>query len=299
MRSQKSVSDPQTHISVLDRKRNHDILNAPASKRKELLGMKTMSIGALGSGSDYSPFIQHLGVPSLNLGFGGEDAGGEYHSIYDSYDDYRRFKDPTFEYGVALAKVAGRTTLRMADAPMLPFDFTALAKKISDYTKEVTTLLDDQREATTLENQLLKDSVYITALDPQEKELPPAKKTDVPFLSFAELQNAAAHLKQSAKACSDLMIAGNMTAAKINELNIKLYQAEQQLLTSNGLPRRSWYRHSIYAPGFYTGYGVKTLPGVREAIEQRNYVEAQAQVATTAAAINKLSDYLDSLAAGK
>jgi N-acetylated-alpha-linked acidic dipeptidase len=295
----RAVWDPQTHISVFDRKRNRDILNAAPARRKELMNVKTMSIGALGSGSDYSPFIQHLGVPSLNLGFGGEDAGGEYHSIYDSYDDYRRFKDPTFEYGVALAKVAGRATLRMADAPMLPFDFTALSKKISDYTKEVSTLIDDQRESTSLENQLLKDSVYSTALDPQKKELPPAPKTEVPFIGFAELQNAAAHLQQATRKCSEMMKTASMSAAKMNEVNMKLYQAEQQLLTPNGLPRRSWYRHSIYAPGFYTGYGVKTLPGVREAIEQRNYSEAQAQITTTAAAINKLSDYLEAVVTGK
>src|SRR6266699_3174054 len=117
-------------------------------------------LGALGSGSDYSPFIQHLGISSLNVGFGGEDPGGEYHSIYDSYDNYRRFKDPTFEYGVALAKTAGRTALRLANAEALPFDFKAFYKTVNGYASELISIADQLRENTVLENQLIKEKYY-------------------------------------------------------------------------------------------------------------------------------------------
>ncbi len=291
------VTDPQTGITVLERKRDHDMITASTIKaKKDLLAKKTMSIGALGSGSDYSPFIQHMGITCFNLGFGGEDPGGEYHSIYDSYYDYVNFKDPTFEYGVALAKVAGRTTLRMADAELLPFDFTSLSKTINGYITEVSALADQMRETTTVENQLIKEKRYANALDPKEKLLPPTVKDEVPFLNFAALQNAMTDLDKASKHLSETINSGKLTAAQKNAINKKLYRAEQQMLTEKGLPRRGWYRHSIYAPGFYTGYGVKTLPGIREALEQRNWKEAQENADLDAVVIKNFAAYLEGIA---
>ena len=292
------VIDPQTGITVLERKRDHDIIEAGTNikSKKELLAKKTMSIGALGSGSDFSPFIQHTGITSFNLGFGGEDGGGEYHSIYDSYYDYANFKDPKFEYGVALAKVAGRTMLRMADAELLPFDFTSLYKTINGYVTEVSALADQMRETTTVENQLIKEKRYTYALDPKEKELPPTAKDEVPFLSFAALQNAMTDLDKATKHLNDVMTSGKLTDAQKSAINVKLYQAEQKLLTEKGLPRRGWYRHAIYAPGFYTGYGVKTLPGIREALEQRSWKEAQENAEIDAGVIKSFAAYLDGIA---
>jgi N-acetylated-alpha-linked acidic dipeptidase len=291
------VMDPQTNISVLDRKRDRDMINAGTNikTKKELLAKKTISIGALGSGSDYSPFIQHLGLPSLNLGFGGEDPGGEYHSIYDSYYDYKTFKDPTMAYGVVLAKLAGRTTLRVADAEILPFDFKSLYKTISGYVTDLTAQIDQMREATTVENQLIKEKKYDYAADPQKKELAPTVKDEVPFLNFAGLQNSMNDLEKATNRLSDLLWSGKLTAPQKNEINKKLYQAEQHLLSEKGLPRRGWYRHTIYAPGFYTGYGVKTLPGIREAVEQRNWKEAQEQMDIDAATIKNFAAYLEAV----
>jgi N-acetylated-alpha-linked acidic dipeptidase len=291
------VTDPQTGISVLERKRNFDIVNAATIKaKKDLLAKKTLNLGALGSGSDYSPFIQHLGINSFNIGFGGEDAGGEYHSIYDSYYDYANFKDPKFEYGVALAKVAGRTTLRMADAELLPFDFTALYKTINGYVGEVAALADQMRETTAVENQLIKEKRYMYAADPKQKESPPPVKDEVPFLNFAGLQNSMTELEKATKHLSDFLSSGKLTPAQKNEINKKLYQAEQKLLTEKGLPRRGWYKHSIYAPGFYTGYGVKTLPGIREALEQRSWKEAQENADIDATVIKNFAAWLDGIA---
>ena len=288
----KTVMDPQKNVSVFQRKLSRDIINAGTVKtKKENLSKQFFDLYPLGSGSDYSPFFQHLGISSMNIGFGGEDEGGEYHSIYDSYDMYKRFKDPTFEYGVALAKVCGHTTLRFANAELLPFDFGNLQQTISKYVTEVITMTDDLRESTAMDNKLIKEKYYSIADNTTASLLPPVEKDEVPFLNFSSLQNAVTALEKMA---NELKIAKEKGIAveKRNELNKKLYHAEQSLLIT-GLPRRGWYRHSIYAPGYYTGYGVKTLPGVREAIEQRNWKEAQEQIEIAAAAINNLAIYLN------
>jgi N-acetylated-alpha-linked acidic dipeptidase len=261
--------------------------------KKEILAKKNLTIGALGSGSDYSPFIQHLGIASLNLGFGGEDAGGEYHSIYDSYDHYKRFKDPTFEYGVALAKTAGRATMRLTNADVLPFDFKAFQKTVSTYATEVTSLIETMRESTEVENQMIAEKRYVLANDPTERFNPPASKEAVPFLNFSSLQNAVANLEKSAATFSDLFTASPKPNTNIVNLNKLLFQSERKLLSETGLPRRPWYKHTIYAPGFYTGYGVKTLPGIREAIEQRNWKEAQEQIESVTSALIKFSVQVD------
>jgi N-acetylated-alpha-linked acidic dipeptidase len=291
----RDVIDPQANVSILERFRAHEIILAGNNikLKKELLAKKTIPIGALGSGSDYSPFIQHLGIPSLSLGFSGEGPGGEYHSIYDSYDHYRRFKDPGFVYGVVLAKTAGRAALRLANAELLPFDFKVLHKTIYGYMGEVTGLLDQLRETTDVENQLIKEKRYEQAKDPLIKMITPEGKEKVPYLGFASLQNAMTELEKTTQQLSEYLAGSNV--AQKNIINKKLYQAEQQLLTEQGLPRRNWYKHTIYAPGFYTGYGVKTLPGIREAIEQRNWKEAQEQIEIVASSIKKFSAYLQSI----
>ncbi|HTF20443.1 MAG TPA: M28 family peptidase, partial [Chryseolinea sp.] len=182
----RDVMDPQTKVSVQERaKAAHAIQAGTTSARKKVLDKQSMSIDALGSGSDYSPFFQHLGIPSLNIGFGGEDDGGEYHSIYDSYDHYVRFKDPGFDYGVALAKTAGRATLRLVNAKILPFDFKAFYTTLDGYVNEGTTLLDNMRESTDVENRLISDNYFVYAQDPKLKYVPPVAKAAVPYLDFS------------------------------------------------------------------------------------------------------------------
>ena len=258
------------------------------------MNKKEFNLGALGSGSDYSSFLQHTGIPSLNLGYGGEDAGGEYHSIYDSYDDYVRFKDPGFNYGVVLSKTAGHVALRMANADVLPFDFRSLHKTIEGYITNLTSQLDQMRETTAVENQLVKMNFYKLANDPTKPFKAPEAKAEVPYLDFSPLHNALAALGKSADMLSTYWSKAVETGS-VNGINQKLFQAEQQLLSPEGLPRRNWYRHTLYAPGFYTGYGVKTMPGIREAIEQRNWKEAQEQIGVDAAAINRLASYLSAI----
>ncbi len=291
----KDVKDPQTGVSVFERRKAMDAIKAASIKtKKEALAKKTFTLEAMGTGSDYSAFIQHLGIPSLDIGYGGENEGGEYHSIYDSYDNYRRFKDPSFEYGVALSKTAGRAALRMANADLLPFDFKNLHKTVSGYVTDLISMTDQLRETTATENDLIRTNSYGIASDPTKKNKVPATKTEVPYLDFAPLQNALVAFDKSSNTLSEAWnksLAANGHA----KLNKALYQAEQHLLNAGGLPRRSWYKHTLYAPGFYTGYGVKTMPGVREAIEQRNWKEAQEQIGEAATAIKNLSDYLDTI----
>ena len=292
----RDVTDPQTNISVLERLKARQIIDASSTKAKQdAMQKKGIGLGALGSGSDYSSFLQHLGIPSLNLGYGGENNGGDYHSIYDSYDDYRRFKDPSFEYGVALSKTGGHAALRMADADVLPFDFRNLYKTINEYTTELINETNEMRESTNTENEIINNHDYSLATDTALHLLPPKPKDEVPYLDFSSLQNALSELQKATDtvyAKWSKMINTNSTDA----FNKSLYQAEQQLLLPNGLPRRNWYKHSIYAPGFYTGYGVKTMPGIREAIEQRKWKEAQEQINIDADAINKLTSYLKEIA---
>lgn len=233
---------------------------------------------ALGSGSDYSPFFQHLGIASFNLSFGGEGSGGEYHTMYDSYEMYKRFKDPDFQYGVALVKVAGRISMRLAHANMLPFEFQHFVDVVSEYVEEIISLAEDLRQQTQLENKLITGGYYDLASNPYKQFVVPDPKMIVPHFNFAPLQNAVQTLSQQAEAFTTAVRKADVNHSQVAAVNQLLMSMERALTREQGLPRRPWFKHHIYAPGFYTGYGVKTLPGVREALEQRNYPEVAEQV---------------------
>ncbi len=281
----RDVNDPQRKISVADRLRAHRMVHGSGEEAKDT--SPGFHIGALGSGSDYTPFIQHLGIASINVGFSGESEGGSYHSIYDSFDHYTRFVDPKFAYGVALAQVAGRLVLRLANAEVLPFAPGAFADTVARYVKEVRKLADDLRDRTEHENKLVSEGAYVAAADPTETYLPPKPKAPVPYLNFAPLENAVGRLKESAR----VFEARQLLAGK--EVDHVLMRLEQTLIRPEGLPRRPWYKHQVYAPGFYTGYGVKTLPGVREAIEERQWKVFDVQVAAAAAALEAFAVEVD------
>ncbi|MDB5024254.1 MAG: folate hydrolase [Mucilaginibacter sp.] len=288
-----NVTDPQTNVSVFDRAKASEMVSKSSAKeKKEIWDRKGRRLESLGSGSDFSAFLQHLGIPTLDLGFGGEDGGGEYHSIYDSFDDYRRFKDSDFKYGVTLAQTAGHAILRMADADVLPFDFRNLQATIDRFTTELVELTRNMRESTAIDNQLIKANDYALANDPAKHLQPPPVKSEVPDLDFTALKTALDSLKKSADKLAVIWEKASQNNSNHDKLNQALYHAEKELLSEEGLPRRPWYRHTIYAPGLYTGYGVKTLPGIREAIEQRNWTEAQQQIGVAAAAVMRLAGYL-------
>lgn len=179
------VPDPLTGVSVSERLRSFRLVHSTADEKKEYLARKNMRIEALGSGSDYSAFLQHLGVASYYIGFRGDGLGGEYHTCFDTFDHYSKYIDPDFSYGVALAKVCGRITLRLADADILPFDFNAQAETINRYIADLVKLADTMREATETHNRLVADDRFRLAADPKEKFVPPSRKDPVPHLNFA------------------------------------------------------------------------------------------------------------------
>jgi N-acetylated-alpha-linked acidic dipeptidase len=292
----RGVIDPQTHVNVLERARAQRIANTSGEERKESRERNDLRIGALGSGSDYTPFLQHLGIAALNLGFGGEDGGGSYHSIYDSYTHFSRFVDPGFYYGIALARTAGRTTLRLASADVLPFEFTNLGETVGKYVKEVSKLADDMRESTEEQNRLIKESVLTLAADPTKAYVVPHVKDPVPYLNFAPLQNALVELQRSAREYDEVYrrtSLAKLSASNGAKLDEVLMTAEQAQTSGEGLPRRPWFIHQIYAPGAYTGYGVKTLPAVREAIELRIWKEAEEQISIVSGVFRQLSRHIE------
>lgn len=288
----KSVPDPETKLNVWDRMRAQQIVNGSPDAKKEARERDDLRIDALGSGSDYTPFIQHLGIASLDMGFGGESGGGSYHSIYDSFDHYVRFGDPTFEYGVALSKVCGHTVLRLANADTLPFEFTNFADTVNMYANEVIKLADTMRDETRSANEIIANGMLAAVQDPTQKFVMPIPKVAVPFLNFAPLQNAVARLTVSAKEFQKTSVGKTISPDARRQLDLALMNTERSM-TGSGLPRRDWFRHEIYAPGFYTGYGVKTLPGIREAIEQRNWKEASDEISVVARTIENAADAID------
>lgn len=281
-----TVKDPQTGVSIRDRRYANEMVSGDRAKRARITGNKTIKLSALGAGSDYSPFFQHLGIPSFNIGFGGEGSGGEYHSIYDSYDHFTRFKDPGFAYGVALASTGGRMVLRLANADLIPVDFSTLYSTINGYVGEVKTLADNMRVDAEQDIAMAAEKLYDLARDPKQPYVAAEVSAKVPFFNFSRLDNAMVLFKSAADSYKKLSVkAEQLPEAKRNELNNILFQAEKSLLLDKGLPRRPWYKHLIYAPGYFTGYGVKTLPGVREAIEEKNWSEAQEQIGLLAGVI--------------
>ena len=262
------VVDPQTGVSVRERRNAFDLVNG---------GKGETGLSALGSGSDYTPFIQHAGIAALNLGYGGENSGGEYHTIYDTYPHYKRFKDPDFEYGIALAKTAGRIVLRLANSDVLPFEFQQWQSTVSGYLSNLIKLTDDMRSEVDKHNMLVDKNAFQLSADPKKTFVKPVKKKSIPYLDFTPIQNEMVALNTAITNFSDKDLS-KLDRSKLLKLNEKLLVTESSLTNETGLPRRPWYKHQIYAPGFYTGYGVKTLPGVREAIEQENWEEAADQI---------------------
>lgn len=298
----RDVVDPQTDVPVAERVRAAMELHGDEVAQERARQPGDLPIAPLGSGSDYTPFLQHLGIASLNISFGGEGDYGQYHSAYDSFDHYRRFMDPGFQYGVALAQVGGRLVLRLANAELLPFTFQPLARTVSGYVDELEQLAKTMRKETKIENRRIRDGVYELTRDATETWVVPEPEEPVPFLNFAPLRNALASLEASAKRYDSGLAAWRegereLDTEAVAELDRRLYRSERALTRSQGLPRRPWYIHHVYAPGFYTGYGVKTMPGVREAIEQREWEEAEAQIGVAAEVLSAAAEAIDGAAA--
>jgi N-acetylated-alpha-linked acidic dipeptidase len=296
----RDVEDPETKTSVWKRAQARTIARGSREERNDARSRSDLRIAALGSGSDYSSFLQHGGVPSLDLRFSGFDNNdGVYHSIYDDYYYYTKFLDTDFAYGRTLAQVAGTAMIRLADADVLPFQFTNLADTVQTYVKELEALLKTQQDEVRERNSQIEEGVFTAINDP--KRPLQAQKTErvPPALNFAPLENAAELLTQAAARYHRAVDAARpkltSTSALVRAVNAKLMQAERQMTDEGGLPKRPWYRHLLYAPGFYTGYAVKTMPGVREAIEQKDYSAADVEIGRVARAVEREAALLDSI----
>ncbi|MEP6755484.1 MAG: transferrin receptor-like dimerization domain-containing protein, partial [Chthonomonadales bacterium] len=287
----RDVIDPETGLTVYKRGQLSKLVAGTTAANKTLLDEDHFHIEALGSGSDYSPFLQHLGIASLNMGYGGEGGGGSYHSIYDSFDHFTRFQDPTFGYGVVQAKTTGRATLRIANADIVPVKFKPFADTVSKYVTELIELEKKVREDSENRNHLLRIGAFKAALDPTLTVIEPSLLSVPPTFDLAPIKSAAEALLKSAIAL-DAAVAksGAPSSATLDAAIIDIDRSE---LSPEGLPRRPWYRHELYAPGFYTGYGVKTLPGVREALEERKWDEAQSQIAKLSETLKRITAAID------
>ena len=289
----KDIDDPETHQTIWKRAQLQAIARASADRKRELRSRPDLRIAALGSGSDYSVFVDHLGIASLNIGFGGEGGGGGvYHSVYDDFYWYTHFSDTDFVYGRALAQTAGTAVIRLADAELLPFQFSDFSDTVRVYLDELKKLATDQRAHVEEQNQEIDEGVLTAAADPRKKFVPPSKEPIPPHLSFAPLEDAVDLLVQSARKY-DAARQRAGAGSNVQAVNAKLMESERRLIDPAGLPGRPWYRHMIYAPGLYTGYDVKTIPGVREAIEQKRWQEATEQIQRAANILTREADLID------
>ncbi len=285
----REISDPETKLSAWKRQQLHEIANAKtAEQREEIRKRADLRIPALGSGSDYTAFLQHDGVASLNIGFGGEDQGGIYHSIYDDFYWYTHFSDTDFAYGRALAQTGGTAIMRLADADLLPFEFGDFADTVQTYLKELKTLSQKMQDDIRERNKEIEEGLFKAVDDPKRPLVPPSVEAVPPHLNFAPMENAAEALTRSAaeyrKALEQANANGGaaLASASLAEVNKMLIETERKLTNAEGLSNRPWFKHQLYAPGFYTGYGVKTVPAVREAIELKKWHQADEAIVVVA-----------------
>jgi len=299
----RDVEDPETKLTVWKRAQLRQIGRPDdPSERQEARSRPDLRIGALGSGSDYGAFLQHDGVAALNLGFGGEDGGGIYHSIYDDFYWFTHFSDRDFVYGLALAQLGGLAIMRLANAELLPFEYSNFADTVGTYVKELKALAQKSREEVIERNRELDEGVFAAMTDPRVKSVPPPREDVPPFLNFAPLDNSSDALNRAAaeyrKALEKAAANGGAALAKASlaEVNQSLMQSEQRLTLEQGLPGRPWFKHFVDAPGQYTGYEAKTLPAVREPIEQKQWKDVDAQIVVTAKVLESEAAHILSVA---
>lgn len=298
----REVTDPESEVSAFRREQLRRIARATTPEAREELRRRTdLTIDALGSGTDFTVFLDHLGIASLDLSYGGEDEGGIYHSIYDDFYWYERFSDTNFVYGRALAQTVSTAVVRLAGAEILPFDFEALAQTVRGYVKELKALHQNRQMEIRERNLQIQEGLFRATSDPRRPTVAPREEEVPPHLNFAPLDNAVDLLEKSAgryATAIDSVLSSDepLPAEPVRALNQKLKESERRLTSPEGLPRRPWFKHLLYAPGVYTGYDVKTVPGVREAIEQKRYAEANEEIVRVARALEDEATLVDSAA---
>ncbi len=296
----RDVIDPEKDISVWQRHQLRRIADAGSAEDRERVRSKTTwPIDALGSGSDYTAFLDFAGVASMNFDYGGESDGGVYHSIYDDFYWLTHFNDRDFAYGRALAQTAGIAGMRLADADLLPFNFDDLASTVREYVNDLQELAHKQADQIQERNRQISEGVFKATSDPRAVSVPPTPEEAPPQLNFVPLQSAVDALGHSADRYQKVYAQaekGGGSALKqgsLTKVNAELLQTERALTDQQGLPGRPWFKHQLYAPGFYTGYGAKTVPAVREAIEQKQWSVAQESIETVAKVLENEATMID------
>ena len=298
----RDIDDPETHMTVWKRAQLARIADAKSPEdRQELRSRADLRINALGSGTDFTAYLDHLGIATLDMGYEGEDEQGIYHSIYDDFYWYTHFSDTDFTYGRAMAQTVGTSVMRLADAEILPFDFVDFADTVEMYKKELQKMVSGKQEEIRETNQELEEGVFKAKFDPRRPTVAPVKEEIPPHLNFAPLENALETLTKSAKHYQQALgkkqsSLGDQSANKLAAVNHDLMTTERGLMNEDGLPRRSWYKHLLYAPGVYTGYVVKTVPGVREGIDQKHWAEADAEIVRVAKALENEAGVIEKAA---
>jgi N-acetylated-alpha-linked acidic dipeptidase len=299
----REITDPETKMTAWKRQQLHEIANAKTpEQREEIRRRADLRIPALGSGSDYTAFLQHDGVASLNIGFGGEDGGGIYHSIYDDFYWFTHFSDTDFVYGRALAQTAGTAVMRLADADLLPFEFGDFADTVQTYLKELKTLAQKTQDDIKERNREIEEGVFKATNDPKRPLVAPPVEEVPPHLNFAPMENASEALTRSAmeyhKALEQTNANGGaaLASASLTQVNKMLIDSERKLTNSEGLPNRPWFKHQLYAPGFYTGYAAKTVPAVREAIDQKQWKLADEAIVVVARVLQQEAELISAAA---
>ncbi len=299
----RDIQDPETKLSAWKRAQLKEIADAgTADERRELRERHDMRLDMLGGGSDHAPFINFAGIASLGIGYGGEDHGGIYHSIYDDFYWYTHFSDTDFVYSRALTQTGGTLMMRMADADLLPFQFANFADDVRMYVREVEKFAGQQRDEIQERDLKIQEGIFEATADPRETWVAPKKEEVPPHLNFAPLDNAVEDLARSSAEYQKVLdrVSANGGAAlagsSVEEVNLLLIQSERKLTTPEGLPGRFWYKHELYAPGAYTGYAAKAIPAVRENLEQKKWKEAEQAAARVAQVLESEAVLINSAA---
>jgi N-acetylated-alpha-linked acidic dipeptidase len=299
----RGVQDPETKLNVQRRAQLRRIGRAQKPDDREEARGADLRIGELGDGSDYAPFLDHAGVAALNIGFGGESDGGIYHSIYDDFYWYTHFGDTEFVYERALSQLGGTMVMRMADADLLPFDPSSSADTIKRYVGELKTELKEKQDKVRERNREIEEGVFTATADPQKKYVPPPKEEVPPYLNFAPLENGVEAYLRAAKrykTAFSKLAESNPTvwdSPELKAVNQQLILTERTFMTTEGLKERPWFKHQIYAPGAYTGYGAKTIPAVREMMDEDKWQDADQGAIIAGSVLMKEASLVDSIAA--
>ena len=297
------ITDPEKKISVFERTHLHAIIQAKDAEEKGKLRKRDdLVLGDLGDGSDFTAFQDFAGISSLNVGYGGEEEGTQYHSIYDDFYWYTHYADPDFVYERALAQTAGSVVLRLADADLLPFDYTPQADAIAKYESDLEKLLKDKQEEITERNTEILEGAFTATADPHKTFVPPPVDPVPPYMNFAPMKNSIEKMKKSSERYSKALAKfrsatdGAVSPSSLETVNADLLGISRMFLNDKGLPGRPWFKNQIYAPGAYTGYGAKPVAAVREFMDEKKWKEADEQIPMVADVIDHVSAGIDKAA---